>query len=60
MLLTICTQNILTGGWEETSGGDGYVFDLDSGVGFMGLYLTVNPLRVFLHVHYTSIKRFFF
>lgn len=30
---------------EKTLGGDGYVYDLDGGDGFVGVYLSPNSLR---------------
>ena len=35
---------ITTKGQEETLGGDGYLYGLDGGNGFMGIYLSPNSL----------------
>ena len=45
---------------EETFGGDGYVYGIDSRDGFMGVYLSPNSSNMysFLYVNHTSIKWF--
>lgn len=43
---------ILIRGWEETFGGDGHVYGVDCGDGFMGVYSSSNSyiMYTFLYV----------